>query len=923
MLRGTKMSADQGTGDRGCAPFAEMLELVHLDMFSRLDVGVVCLDRNDRLLHFNKVVQRMTGVLDTDVIGKDINELLNIRGYNGNSLLRHLLSIRQQNIETVLPLKIVTHDGYLKYLACEHMPCPGGDGTYNGTIFLLKDETVRTVCSNDSLFNSYELNASHLPFVSFLWKGDDVWSVEYVSDNIVQFGYDPDDIMSGKLSYADIVHSAHLENLKNAVDQCTDDHFSQEYMIMTAQGEPRWVLERSYAVRDDDNNITHFYGAVLDIHARKLAEKELESMNLQEKALSTLGGKALSCNNMNALMNYAVELVAMTLDMKYCIIMERLTDGSFLLRYGYGVSDWCIGSALVDGDSSSQAGLTFASRKPVILEDIEKETRFRIPHFLYEHGVVSGISVVIGNEKKSFGTLCVHTDEKRLFTEHDINFLKSVGNILAGFIGLRESLTSLELYKKLIDHSNDYIMVLDTITKKFDYVSERVIQNLGYSESELMSQNVFDPKCFMKTFDIFEVIRKAADEGSFLVSSEFVRKNGTSFPVDVSFSFVENEGRIFMVLIGRDVTEREKAHQTLSESETKLSSIFDNATDLICLSDQHGTILQLNRAMTELMGYRNSELIGRAVEEFTSPDLRMDVPNIIAEVIDKDVVTVEMDMLKKNGDTLPMEMKIQFIEYNGKKRLLSMGRDISERRLLEEAIRGHAAQLEYSNSLKDMFADVISHDLISSVSLIEGYVDYLSDIEGNGDKIGILDTIMSSIEKLKRTINSASVFARMNSSKELELQTMDLRYVFRNSVDRLFERITSRSIKVGLNSPDSCPSYMNPIIEEVFFNLLSNAIKYSPEGGNVAVDIERAGERWKVSISDHGPGISDEDKSKIFERFSRASEAGISGKGLGLAIARMALKCHGEELHVADNDDGMGSTFWFNVRLSDEFDKFK
>ncbi|WP_340817692.1 PAS domain S-box protein [Methanolobus sp. WCC4] len=918
------MSVDKGAGNCRYGVFPGKMDLAHSDMLSRLDVGVVCLDKDGRFIHFNKTIQDITGITDADVIGKELHELLSSYRYSGNSLLRNLMSAGDQNHGSENTyLKLVTHDGYLKYLTCEQMPCVDENGICNGTIFFIRDETIRTVCSNDRLFSNYEMDTSHLPFVSFLCKGDDTWSVEYVSDNIVQFGYDPAALLSGKLSFADIVHSDHIENIRNAVDSCTDEYFSHEYMILPKHGEPRWVLERSYAVRDDDGNITHFHGAVLDIHERKLAEKELESMNLQERALSTLGSKALSCNNVDALMDYAVELVATTLDIKCCLIMERLSDGRFLLRYGYGVSDWCIGSVIVGGDSASQAGMTVVSGKPLIMRDTEKENRFQVPRFLYEHGILSGVCVIIGSMNSPFGTLCAYADEKRQFSEHDINFLKSVSNILAESIGLRESIGSLELYKKMIGHSNDYIMVLDTVTKKFDHVSDRVIEDLGFSESELMSQNVFEPGCFMRTMDMFDVIRKAADEGTFVVASEFIRKNGTSFPVDISFSFVENEGRIYMVLIGRDVTEREKAHRILHESRTKLSAIFENATDLICLSDLHGRILQINKTMTEFMGYQNGELVDSSLEDLFSPDIRMDVQTIIAEVVSKGSITVEIDMLKKNGDSLPMEIKIQLIEYNDKKRLLSMGRDVSERRLLEEAIRGHAEQLEYSNNIKDMFADVTSHDLISSVSLIEGYVDYLTGVEEDNDKVRILETITASTEKLKRTINSASLFAKMNSSKELELQTMDLRYVYRNSVDRLFERITSRDIDVALNAPDSCPAYMNPIMEEVFFNLLSNAIKYSPEGDEVLVGIESAGDRWKVSVSDHGPGISDEDKSKIFDRFSKASNSDVSGKGLGLAIARLALKCHGEELHVDDNVDGKGSTFWFNVRVSDEFDDFQ
>jgi PAS domain S-box-containing protein len=918
------MSADSEVKDCKYSMLPEVLQDIQFDLLSRLDFGIICLDKDDKVIHLNKVFRDLIGIMDDAAIGRGLNDLSSTLFKNPSSFFNQLLFAKQQsNFERQGLLKIVSNNGCLKYFSCDFVPYFDNGTVSNGTLCLLKDETVKTVCSNRYFVNDCELNTSHLPFVSFLWKGDDVWSVEYVSDNIVQFGYDPEEFISGTLSYSDIIHPDCLSNLMNEVNVFNGSNFSQEYMILTAHGEPRWVLERSYAIRDDNNNITHFHGAILDINDRKKVEHELKFVHSLEKSLSRLWEKAISCSDVNSLMNYTVKLVAKTLDMKYCSIMEKLPGDNFLLRYGHGFSDWCIGSAIVDKNEGSQAGFTIFSGKPLIMEDIENETRFKTPHFLYEHGVVSGASVIIGSRKEPFGTLCVYTDKKRHFTEPDISFLQSASNVLTETLRLRESFSSLELYKNLINQSNDYIMVLDTVSKKFIYTSARVIQDIGYSESEIKAQNIFEKHFFMKSFDILDVIRKAADEGSFLVESEFTRKNGTSFPVDISFSFVENKGKIYLVLIGHDITEKKKSHKRLSESETKLSAIFDNASDLICLSDVDGTILQINRTMANILGYQGHELPGLSIEDIVAPDFCLDIPQLLDEIKIDGLITIELDLLKKNGDVFPMEVKVQSIEYSGQKHLLSIGRDISDRRVLEKAIRDYSEQLEYSNEIKSIFADVTSHDLVSSISFIEGFAEYLSEIEDDREKINILYHIRDGTDKLRKTIDCASVFARMSSSADMDQQTLDLGAFFRESLKRLSNEMVAGDIKVTLVSPSCYPAYINPIIEEVFFNLLSNAIKYSPPGSEVIVDIVKIEDKWKVSVSDFGPGISDKDKSRIFDRFSRVSASGVNGKGLGLAIAKMALKCHGEELHVTDNENGKGSTFWFNVRVSNEFETFQ
>lgn len=795
------MSANVGELNRNSFILPEMLNCVHSDVFSKLDIGVLCLDKNNTVLYSNKVFQVLTGTNDIDVIGKDLNYLSSTIMMDYSSLFECIRLAKQLNdFRKNDPVKIVTHDGCLKYFSCDIIPFFENGGSFNGMMCLLKDETINTICSNKSILVCDDPVASHLPFVSFLWKGDDAWSVEYVSDNVVQFGYDPDDFKSGKLSYTDIVHPDSLGSFRAAVDQCAKNIFSKEYMLLTANGESRWVLERSYAIRDEYKNITHFHGTVLDIDKRKRLEQELKNTSLQQSSLSKLGEKALSCSDISDLMNFAVELIANTLDVKYGTIMEKLPDGRFLLRYGYGWSDWGIGFVVVDKNQGSQAGYTLFTGKPVIVEDMGSEQRFKVPRFFYEQGVVSGASVRIGSRNEPFGVLCVHTDKRKKFTEYKINFLQSVSTILADTIRLRESFSSLELYKKLMNQSTDYIMVLDAVSKKFIYVSDRIFQDIGYSESEIMAQNIFEPDCFIKGLNMLDVTRKVADKGSLLLESVFMRKNGTSFPVDISFAFVRNEGRIYMVLIGRD---------------------------------------------------------------------------------------------------------------------------ISERRAFEKAIQEHSDQLEHSNELKDMFADVTSHDLTSSVSIIEGFVDYLSEIEDDERKKYLLDNIGKGTEKLKKAIDSASIFAKINCSTDMDVQTLDLRCFFANSVARLQNKVLDNNSKIVLNSPERCLAYVNPILEEVFFNLISNAIKYSPVGAEVIVDITEAGDKWKVSVSDLGPGISDEDKLRIFGRFKRAGPSAIHGNGLGLAIAKMALKCHEEELHVIDNKAGKGSTFWFTVDVSDEFEKLK
>lgn len=109
------------------------------------------------------------------------------------------------------------------------------------------------------------------PAVIFFWKPEDDWPVEFVSENISQFGYKAEDFMSGRLHYGDIVHPSDISRLSMETEQLSRDveNLSSEYRILTSSGEVRWVDERSVVKRNPDGNVQYMQGIVVDITERK------------------------------------------------------------------------------------------------------------------------------------------------------------------------------------------------------------------------------------------------------------------------------------------------------------------------------------------------------------------------------------------------------------------------------------------------------------------------------------------------------------------------------------------------------------------------------------------------------------------------------------------------------------------------------
>ena len=121
---------------------------------------------------------------------------------------------------------------------------------------------------------------NHTPAIVFLWKAADGWPVEFVSDNISNFGYTPEDFYSGRVPYADIIHPHDLDRVAQEVDSYSQkvghESFKQEYRIIAKDGQIKWTDDRTWIRRNEEGEITHYQGIVLDITDRKMIEKALK-----------------------------------------------------------------------------------------------------------------------------------------------------------------------------------------------------------------------------------------------------------------------------------------------------------------------------------------------------------------------------------------------------------------------------------------------------------------------------------------------------------------------------------------------------------------------------------------------------------------------------------------------------------------------
>ena len=308
---------------------------------------------------------------------------------------------------------------------------------------------------------------------------------------------------------------------------------------------------------------------------RTEAEKQLRARVHQQEKIVELGLAALAGMDLSGLMENACYLITQTLGVEYCKILELLPDDNLILRAGVGWKEGCVGHVTVAGGSNSQAGFTLLAREPVIVEDLRLERRFNGPPLLSEHGVVSGMSVIIRTRERPFGVLGAHTSQKRTFVKDDIHFIQAIANTIGEMIERRQSEETLSRrdswLRSLIATTQDAVVSIDRqgCIVLFNPAAERIF---GYRTEEIagkkVNQLMAEPHASEHDSYIARYERTGEARAIGRIRTVMAkRKNGEQFPIELSVTEIDVDQDVHYAAFIRDISEKNELHARLVESE--------------------------------------------------------------------------------------------------------------------------------------------------------------------------------------------------------------------------------------------------------------------------------------------------------------------------------------------------------------------
>ncbi|MGO9992562.1 MAG: PAS domain S-box protein [Steroidobacteraceae bacterium] len=410
----------------------------------------------------------------------------------------------------------------------------------------------------------------------------------------------------------------------------------------------------------------------------------------------------------------------------------------------------------------------------------------------------------------------------------------------------------------------------------------------------------------------------------------YIRKDGSRFPAMVSVTALRDarEAIIGYLLIGTDNTlrnrfeaEQKRLDQRLRDQQFYTRSLIESNVDALIATDPSGIISDVNKQMEALTGCTRDELIGAPFKNYFTDAGRAEAG--IKRVL-KETKLTNYELTARARDGKETVVSYNATTFYDRDRTLqgvfAAARDITERKILDQALQGAKLAAEKANLAKSDFLSNMSHELRSPLNAILGFAQLMESgtpapTPAQGQSI---DQILQAGWYLLELINEILDLALIESGRlSLSPEPISLAEVL-SDCRGMIEPLALKS-GIGLTFPrfDDTPFVKadRTRLKQVFINLLSNAIKYNRAGGTVEVICAmNAAERTRISVRDTGNGLPPEKLAQLFQPFNRLGQESGSeeGTGIGLVVSKRLVELMGGDIG-AESTVGVGSVFWIDL----------
>ena len=461
------------------------------------------------------------------------------------------------------------------------------------------------------------------------------------------------------------------------------------------------------------------------------------------------------------------------------------------------------------------------------------------------------------------------------------------------------------------------------LDRRFIRVNRRLCEILGYQEHELLGltgRQISHPD----DLDIINSQRPALYAGKIdavRIEKRYLRKDRSS--VWVAFTMTverDAEGKpLYEIGVYDDITARREAEDALRESEARFRQTFELAASGIChVVDSR--FVKVNKALCEILGYSERELLGRTVKEVSHPEDRDVTDSARTRIRKGEIESARFEKRYLRGDTGAVvwaEIAIALVRDAEGNALyeIAVFDDVTERKEQEAALRAAHEELKRSNAELEQFAYVASHDLQEPLRMVASYTQLLGrryDAKFDGDAREFMGFIVDGATRMKQLIEDLLAYSRVGT-KGQDFRPVQAEAALSRALFNLKTAIEEAGAAVTYDTLPELPADELQLAQ-LFQNLIGNALKFrSASVPRIHVFLQDEGQEWHFQVRDNGIGIEPQYFERIFMVFQRLHNKGeYPGTGIGLAICKKVVERHGGRIWV-DSKPGEGADFQFTL----------
>ena len=507
-------------------------------------------------------------------------------------------------------------------------------------------------------------------------------------------------------------------------------------------------------------------------------------------------------------------------------------------------------------------------------------------------------------------------------TSLNASALRDPSGHVIGVIGILRDMRELDKARayaeSLIKNAPDPVFVSD-LDGKILQANDAVFHLLGFRPDELIEQSLARIISPDETREFILALREVVSRGATRNARLHPRSAaGEVIPTTLNASALRDPDGTVIGVIGilRDMRELDKARRYAE-------SLIKNAPDPVFVSDLQGKILQANDAVSELLGFREDEVVEQSLSRFLSLAETREFVAALREIVERGVTrNVRLNPRSASSEIIPTMLNASALRDAGGRVTGAIGvlRDMRAYEQVVRALEESRRKLQAADQAKDQFLAMVSHELRTPLTAMLGWARMLRG--------GVLDaaTAARALEVIERntTLQAQLIDDLLDLSRtitgklQLELRAIDPVGVVQAAIESVQALADAKSIalKVVLDASVG-PILGDPQrLQQVVWNLLSNSIKFTPAHGTVELGLDRAESTARITVRDTGSGISPDLLPHMFEPFHQAKEARrLGGLGLGLTIVQHIVELHGGSVRADSAGEGQGATFIVELPL--------